>query len=166
VSQHIDRHLCEDCLEKEYEAYRHARVHEAIKRNEAWMEKYRVGQWPRWDYDFETETLTFSEDGQPRVIADMIVVGSLHGSEWEWAWGNPHMPARSREKMSTVREFGEEKEWSKLTTLFLEGDQYLGWELAAISAHLLGADGAYRCPDSQIPGNFTFVLVFETRYVQ
>jgi len=136
-----------------------------MERNKEWMEKFRIGKWPRWDYDFEAETLTFS-DGRPRVIADMIVVGSLNGSEWEWTWGNPNMPARSQEKMSLIREFGEQKEWSKLTTLFLKGDQHMGWEFAAIAAHLLGADGAYRCPDSQSPGNFTFVLAFDTRYVQ
>ena len=165
MTEQHHRQLCDACLEKEYEEYRHARVHETIDRNKAWRERFRIDSWPHWNYDFEAETLTFSEDGKPRVIADMIVVGSLHGTEWEWAWGNPHMPLRSQERMSVVRDFGEEKEWPKLTTLFLEGDMSQCWEFSSIAVHLLGADGVYRCPDAENPGNFTFVLAFNTRFV-
>ena len=160
-----DRHLCDACLEKEYEAYRHARVHESMDRNEQWMEQFKIGDWPRWDRDFDSSTLIFSEEGQPRVIADIVVTGTVHGNEWEWAWGNPHLPAKSRDQMSAVRDFGEDKGWPKLTTLFLENDEYLGWELTAIAAHLLEAEGVYRCPDGDISGGFVYVLAFNTRFV-
>jgi len=136
-----------------------------MERNENWSEKFRIGKWPRWDCDFETEALTFSADGRVQVVADIVVVGSVQGSRWEWAWGNPHMPAQSREKMTTVRDFGEEKHWENLTTLFLDSDEYTGWEFSAISAHILNADGIYRCPDSGQPRNCVFVLAFGTRFV-
>ncbi|MBT9331108.1 hypothetical protein D0Y96_008615 [Acidipila sp. 4G-K13] len=76
------------------------------------------------------------------------------------------MPSESRDRMSAVRDFGEEKEWAPLTTLFLESNEYLGWEFTAIAAHLLGADAGYRCPDSDAPGNFVYVVTFNTRFVQ
>lgn len=39
--------------------------------------------------------------------------------------------------MDEVRQFGEEKQWDRLTSLFIENTEYLGWELAAITVHLL-----------------------------
>jgi len=161
-----NRYHCDACLEMEYEIYRHARVHESMDRNERWMEQFKIGSWPRWDRDFVSSTLTFSENGDPKVIADIVVTGTVHGNEWEWAWGNPHLPAESQAQMGVVRDFGANKNWPKLTTLFLESDEYLGWELTAIAAHILEADGVYRCPDSDSPENFVYVLAFNSRFVQ
>ncbi|MGC2618998.1 MAG: DUF6882 domain-containing protein, partial [Acidobacteriaceae bacterium] len=87
-----------------------------------------------------------------------------NGTRWEWSWGNPNFPEQAREKMARVRELGEEKEWAKLTSLFLDNDEYLGWELCSIAAHILNAEGSYRCPDTDDPGNFTYVLAFDTRF--
>ena len=70
--------------------------------------------------------------------------------------------------MDKVRQLGEDKEWSRLTTLFVDNDNddYLGWEFSAIAAHLLNADGVYRCPLDEQTGVFAFVLAFNTRFVQ
>jgi hypothetical protein len=137
-----------------------------MARNDAWTRKFNIGNWPRWDYDPEAETLRFSENGKTKVIADIVTVGLVSRGSWEWSWGNPHISLSSREAMEKVREFGEEKEWSQLTTLFAENDEHLGWELSAISAHLLNAKGVYRCPLEKEAGVFAFVLAFNTRFVQ
>jgi len=165
VTGHNNRHLCTDCLEEEYETYVHARVHESMERNKQWMNRFRIGTWPRWDYDLESCTLTFSQDSQPRVVADIEAVGTVQGSQWEWAWGNRNLSANCRSRIGTVRDFGEEKEWDKLTTLFLESDEYLGWELTSVAAHILGAEGGYRCPYGDKPGNSLYVVAFNTRFV-
>lgn len=167
MSKQSHRQICNACLEKEYETYAHARVHESMQRNDGWINGFMINDWPRWDYDHEVGRLIFSERGCAKVIADVVAVGTVNrrGTRWEWSWGNPNFPAHSRESMSIVRAFGEEKEWPKLTTLFLENDEYLGWELSAISAHILDAEGAYRCPDSDEPGNFIYLLAFNTRSV-
>src|SRR6185437_8162477 len=149
-----DRHLCPACLESEYETYRHARVHELMELNKHWLEQFKIDYWPRWDYDLDSSTLVFSQNGQRKVIADIEVVGTVHGTSWEWAWGNLNLPEPCRARIGAVREFGEEKQWAKLTTLFLESDDFLGWELTSIAAHILGAKGAYRCPDSERPSDF------------
>lgn len=165
MSSHSNRGLCDACLEKEYESYRHARVHEAMNLNKRWFDQFQIGTWPRWDFDLETSRLIFSKNGQPKVIADVVLVGSVERNRWEWVWGNPRMPAASRERMSKVRDFGEEKGWERLTTLFLESDEYLGWELTAITAHLLNAEGVYRCPDLGAPGDFLYLTAFNTNFV-
>jgi hypothetical protein len=137
-----------------------------MDRNERWMEQFKIGTWPRWHFDPQASTLIFSKDGQPMVTADVVITGAVQGDRWEWTWGNPYMPVVSRNRMSAVRDFGQEKNWEKLTTLFLKNDEYLGWELTAISAHLLAAEGVYRCPDRGAPDDFTYVMAFNTKFVQ
>lgn len=164
MSKH-DRHLCEGCLQQEYAAYAHDRVHESIDQNKTWFAKYKIDSWPRWDYSLEDATLTFSEDGNAKVICEIQAVGSVMGNEWEWTWGNKNLPLSCKSHMMVVKEFGEEKNWQKLTSLFLPSDEYLGWELASIAVHLLGGIGVYRCPDSQTPGYFMYLAVLTSQFV-
>ena len=48
--------------------------------------------------------------------------------------------------MEKVREFGESNGYEKLTTPFLVADEYTGWEMTAVTEHVLEALGAYRFP--------------------
>jgi hypothetical protein len=77
------RHLCEKCREKEYEKYAHDLVHEGMARNEKWLSEYRIEDWPRWEYELENSTLTFSIDGKAQVLAGIEVVGSTDEDKWE-----------------------------------------------------------------------------------
>ena len=68
--------------------------------------------------------------------------------------------------MDEVRSFGEEKAWEKLTSLFLDNsDDYLGWELSSVAVHLLGGTAVYRCPDSETPGYFMYLVVLSSQFV-
>lgn len=160
-----DRQLCEACLQKEYEAYAHDRIHDLIDQNEVWFRDYKIKSWPRWDYSLEDATLTFSENGNAKVVCDIQAVGSVLGDEWEWSWGNKNLPETCKNRMQVVKEFGEEKQWSKLTSLFLPNDEYLGWELASVTVHLLGGTAVYRCPDSETPGYFMYLAILSSRFV-
>jgi hypothetical protein len=162
MSDH-ERHLCDACLKDEYEEFRHSCLHESMAKNHVWLEKYRINDWPRWDYSMEEATLAFSENGQVKVICDMQVVGSTNGDSWEWSWGNTNFPLACRQLMQAVNEFGQEKKWETLTTLFLNNDEYLGWECAAIANHVLNGVGAYRCPSGD--GNFVYVVILSARFV-
>lgn len=136
-----------------------------MKRNDEWFRKFNIGEWPQWYYDSEAEMLRFTEDGKAKVVADIVTVGLISKGRWEWSWGNPNVPLKSRETMERVRQFGELKEWSKLTTLFVDSDEYLGWELSAISAHILNAEGVYKCPLDKEVGISVYVLAFNTKFV-
>src|ERR1700759_4343146 len=103
-----ERHLCGACLEEEYEEFRHTSVHESMAKNDVWLEKYKINDWPRWDYSMEEATLTFSENGAVKVICDMQIVGSTKGDSWEWSWGNINLPLACRQLMQEVNEFGQE----------------------------------------------------------
>jgi hypothetical protein len=163
MSDH-QRNLCEACLQSEYEEFRHACVHEFMTRNSAWMGEYSIGTWPRWDYEMDDATLTFSENGNAKVIANMLVVGTVHGKEWQWSWGNANIPDRHRASLKDVFGFGTQKGWSSLTTLFLDSDDYLGWELSAVAGHILQAQALYRCPSG--PENFVYLAILQTQFIQ
>lgn len=159
-----DRHLCQDCLNEEYESFRHACVHEAMAKNDIWLEKYRINDWPRWDYSIEDATLTFSENNKAKVVCEIQIVGMTAKDNWEWSWGNPNLPDACRHRIQEVRKFGEEKNWEKLTTLFLDNDEYLGWECTAIANHVLDGIGSYRCPESDGSG-FVYVVILSSKFV-
>jgi hypothetical protein len=164
MSSH-DRHLCEACRQNEYEEYAHQCVHEAIEQNQLWIERFGIRNLPRWDYSLEDCTLTFSREGQAKVICDIVAVGSVQGSSWQWSWGNKNLPATCKARMDEVRSFGEEKQWSKLASPFLNSSDYVGWECASVTFHLLNGIATYRCPDSETPGYFMYLVILSSHFV-
>jgi hypothetical protein len=163
MSDH-ERHLCDACSSEEYKDFKHDCVHESMDKNEVWLKKYKINDWPRWDYSMEESTLTFSEKGKAKVICDMQVVGSTKGNSWEWSWGNASLPPACSQRMHEVRTLGEEKQWGMLTNLFLENDGYLGWECASIANHVLNGIGTYRCPTGG-KDDFVYVVILASRFV-
>jgi len=120
-------HLCEPQISEEYEAWAHERIHESIAQNNIWVEKYKINDWPRWDYSLEHATLTFSEDGNLKVVCSIQAVGSAQEDSWEWSWGNANLPDACKTRMSEVKQFGEKKQWGRLASLFLKNEESLGW---------------------------------------
>lgn len=143
----------------EFTDFQREAIHELMRLNEICKEKFRISSWPRWDYEFEGGTLTFSQDGVPKVIAAIQVVGStsISGGTWLWSWANASLPAKVTAAMGSVRAFGEAENLVELTRASSPDNEYLGWEMTAIAAKVLGSKGAYRCP-----GNNGFVYVVYT----
>lgn len=153
-------------MQKEYGAFSHKCLHESMAQNDLWIKKYRVNYWPRWDYSMGDSTLIFSEQGEARVICDIEVVGSTTSESWEWSWGNENFPLGCRKRMGAVYAFGEEKEWDRLTTLFLKSDEYVGWECTSIACHVLGGIGVYKCPNSGgTPQDAVYVAILSAQFV-
>lgn len=165
MSDH-DRHLCEACLLQEYKSFSHRCIHESMAQNEVWIDKFRIDSWPRWDYSMENSTLIFSEKGKAKVICKIEVAGSTTQQSWEWSWGNENLPTICRKRMGLVHALGEEKQWDRLTTLFLESDEYVGWECASVASHVLGGIGVYRCPNSGgTEEDAVYVVVLSAEFV-
>jgi len=133
-----------------YAAWRHEAVHELIEKNSALDTQFKIGAWPRYDYDVDQRTLVFSEDGAPRVIATVQLVGSVsfNADNWLWAWANDWWPTEVCEASHSVSRFGEEHGIEELICGYATDDSLnqLGWEFTAITARIVGALGAYRTP--------------------
>ena len=147
----------------QFAAYRHEAVHQLMRLNEECKNTFRVTLWPRWDYDFEAGTLTFSESGAPKVIASIQVVGtsSKSGGTWLWAWANKSLPDKVTKAVRKVQEFGEAENLTELTQESLPDDEYLGWGMSAVAAKILGSKGAYRCPGDN---GFVYVVYSSLRF--
>jgi hypothetical protein len=132
--------ICDDC----FSGFVHPLVHEGMEKNEKFAERY--GQHDRWDWDDEASTLTFSNYGQPKLRIHVSVVGTTEGTSWQWSWANKNFPPHTKVDIEKVREFGEVSGYEKLTSAFLDADEYTGWAMTAVAEHLLKAQGAYRFP--------------------
>lgn len=148
-----------------YSEWRHDAVHELMEKQDALKKSHRTGSWPRFDYDLDAGTLTFSEDGAPKLVADIQVVGSTGPSDWMWSWANQHWPPAVVEDMEKVRAFGAKNGIEELTTEFLIDDDLnnLGWEMTAVAARVLNAVGAYRPPRAN--GGGLFLIYRSIRFV-
>ena len=135
--------LCDDC----FEDFVHPLWHELKEKNDRFVERY--GKHQRWDWDDESVTLTFSDPELPSVRIHVSIVGTTEGSSWQWSWANRNIPAHKKRDMEKVREFGEANGLEKLTSGFLDADEYTGWEMVAVAAHILDGPGAYSFPTEQ-----------------
>jgi hypothetical protein len=137
----------------------------ADQRQAAWRElegknariygDFRLSHWPRYDYDLEAGTLTFSDATGPKVVATIQVAGSVsvQAGDWMWAWANPHWPQGVCEDALATRRHGEEHGIVELVEQRAQAADimHLAWELTAVAVHLTGAVGAYRAPDANTP---------------
>jgi hypothetical protein len=133
-----------------YRSWRHEAVHQLQERNARLKSKFRLDDWPRFDYDVDAGTLIFSEHGAPKVIAEIQIVGStsVKAGTLLWSWANSHWPADRVTDARVVQAFGVEHGICELTHDTVEDDNLnvLGWELTAVTARATNAIGAYRPP--------------------
>lgn len=125
---------------------------------------FALGSHKRWDWNQSTGQLVFSNDGVPAVVARAHFLGSIStgSGTWLWAWANPSLERKMRDASKKVRAFGEKQGFARLTTARFEAGEADGWDMAAIGAQVLGADGIYRAPSDN---GFLFMAMTKTRAV-
>ena len=131
-----------------YAAWREEAFRDLKAKQDQLSEVYQLGTWPRYDYDLQAATLTFSNGGDRKVVADMQAVGTTGTHDWLWSWGNSHLPITASEALTQVRAFGAENKIEELTSASVKNRdlEALGWSLTAVSVRVLGGVGAYRAP--------------------
>jgi hypothetical protein len=127
-------------------------------KQDALRQEFRLGEWPRWDWDQDDRRIVFSRDGVPGVVADIQFVGTISTATntWLWAWENPHLDPELSRAILEVRRFGAAHDIAQLTTPKWTADEVDGWEMTSISAYVLQAKGAYRTPRDA--GGFTYMI--------
>ncbi len=79
---------------------------------------------------------------------------------WLWSWANPHLEEKIKTKILKVKEYGEKHKIESLTKSKLQANEVDGWEMTAISAYLMKAEGAYRVPTDR---TFSFMIFKEVK---
>lgn len=133
-----------------YTAWREEAFRDLKAKQDQLSEVYKLGAWPRYDYDPEAATLTFSSSGDRKVVADMQAVGTTGTRDWLWSWGNSHLPTTASAALTQVRAFGAENKIEELTSASIKNRdlEALAWSLTAVSVRVLGGVGAYRAPSN------------------
>ena len=146
-----------------YKEFEHKAIHHLIKLNEECERHYKIGSYKHWDYDQDKGELHFSDDGVTKVTARFQVVGSISAKTktWLWSWANDTIEGPLTAAAIAAREFGENEHVEKLTNEYWSADEQDGWEMAAVTAKLTKAKGAYRCPDKN---GFLFVIFTDIRF--
>jgi hypothetical protein len=135
-----------------------------VECQERLQQEYLLGSWPRYDWSQVTRQLVFSDGGQPKVLADVLFVGSIsiESGTWLWAWHNDSITVEPREAVSTLRGYGKMHGLPHLTTAQWPADEIDGWEMTSIAAFLLQAKGAYRSPDEH---GYLFMIMTAVNWV-
>lgn len=146
-------------MQSQFEALIRSAQQELTKLNKECAEQHGLGTFERWDYRADDGTITFSNGGRPVVVAQVQVVGttSARSNMWLWARANDSIPSSLQAASLVVREFGASESLSPLTEAELADDEFLGWEMAAITVKLAGGVGAYRTP--RAGGGFTYYVL-------
>ena len=126
--------------------------------------EFDIGKHERYDWDQQDGTLTFSSDGEPAVIAKIQMVGSisLESNTWLWAWANDSVLDKVVNEMHKVRKYGEDNDFEALYLEQWDGEDSDGWEMAAITAYLLDAEGAYCSSDEY---GHTYMVITDIYWV-
>jgi hypothetical protein len=148
---------------EQFTDFRHEAVHDLMRLNKKCEKDFHIDSCPRWDYDLDCGTLTFSQDKVPKVIASIQVVGTTSTTDGTglWSWANENLPTTVTKAMEKVRAFGEAENLVELTQSSCPDDEYLGWAMTAIAAKILEAKGAYRCPNDN---GFAYLLYSSVRF--
>lgn len=119
--------------------------------------QFGIGSLARYEYDLYRGEIWWSEVGAPKVRGRVTVVGTIStkSNTWLWAWANPHFQDVNLGDIDQVRALGEAEGITKLTEEKWAADEVDGWEMSAIAARLLEAQGAYRSPGEN---GFLFML--------
>jgi len=125
---------------------------------------FGIGHYERWDYQQESGEFVFSHQSVANVAARVQLVGSYSPTTktWLWSWANASIVETAREHVSRVREFGISEGIEKLAEAKWSAEESDGWEMTAVSAQLLGAKGAYRCP---VSSGFLYVIFTDVKRV-
>ena len=127
-------------------------------------QQFSLGHWERWDYDAFAGTITFSEEGTPKIIADVQVVGttSNKSNNWLWGWANQSVPVSVSAVIQKVREFGLAESLPVLIEPYWPDEECHGWDMTAVATRVLTGRGGYRTPRSG--GGFTYYVFTAIRF--
>ncbi len=121
-------------------------------------ERYGLSSYQRYDWDQDTGTIAFSNDGVTMLLANIHLVGSVstRTRTWLWSWANESISCRVSDRILEVKRYGERHGIPQLTEPYWSAGESDGWEMTVVSAYLLKAQGTYRTPAEH---GFTYMLL-------
>lgn len=140
-------------------------VRELETKQDQLQKRFDLSRHESWHWDQETGEIVFSNAGVPAVAASFQFVGSIStkSDTWLWSWGNSSLEPSTVQALLTLRSFGEAQRFASLTVPKWPAAEEDGWELTAVAAKVLSAEGAYRAPSET---GLVFMLLMDVRRIQ
>ena len=109
---------------------------------------FQLDRFQRFDWSPWRGELIFSNGGVPKVLARIQVVGthSSKSTAWKWAWADPSYAASLQQASLRAKDYGTERGVLRLIQPKWAAKEADAWEMTAVTAKLVEAKGAYRCP--------------------
>ena len=106
---------------------------------------YDLNWYEDWFYNQVTGLLTFSTPHK-ELNFKYFEVGSFSAKTqtWKWAWDNNSTLKNIKERSKSIREFGYQMGFSKLTNGYFTSTEIEAWQFTAIAAKLEDGIGVYR----------------------
>lgn len=129
--------------------------------NEHCQTEVGIGSFEHWQYEADEGTIAFAGGTTPgvRALAQVVGTTSTRSKSWLWSWANESIPSHQASSAATVRAFDERENVPILLAAEPVDDEYLGWEMTAVTVKLTGAVGGYRVPRES--GSFTYFVFFK-----
>jgi hypothetical protein len=128
-------------------------------------ERFKLSTYEPPDWSQSSGQLVFLHRGQPRLIADVVLVGNLstRDNTWLWSWANKYDEESIKKRIREVRRYGEKHHILKIACAHWDATETNGWEMVGAAAMLLGGVGAYRVPSAD---GYSYLLLSSINWAQ
>ena len=132
----------------EFEALLDASMEELRLKTAAHQQGWRLGKAALWNLDQSEGNLVFTFDDGVVATCPAQIIGSfdITTSEWMWAWANASIAEPLKRDSLRIKEYGQTRQFTKLTTAEWIGKEDDAWRMTALACKLCEAQGAYRGP--------------------
>ena len=112
---------------------------------DTFKKNFDLDSYDNWFYNQSTALLTFST-GDREINFKYLAVGTFSKTSktWKWSWANEHTLNSVKQDIHIVKEFGEERNYIKLTDGYFASDEVEALEFTAITTKLVDGIGVYR----------------------
>lgn len=133
-------------------------------RHKKFMSDYNIGSYGRYDWDQRTGKLVFSNEGVPKVEAEIQFSGTFSSvsNTWMWAWANTYLEESIKSSSRLVKTLGEELGLKQLVAGRYAADEVDGWEMTSVLAKKLNAIGVYRTSSED---GYTYMVITDAQWI-
>jgi len=137
--------------DEEFEKYLDSCFEELEKKQDHLTATYKMGEFDKFDFDFEKEEIHFSNNGKIEVIVNIIPIGSYNkkSETWMWAWANEAFNDALRKKSLKLKELANITGFEMFENEMAEIEEDMAWEITGMAIHFLNSEGAYRGPANE-----------------
>ena len=121
---------------------------EVEEKNQALAKEYGLGSFEQWDINQEVGELVFSSRGVPKLLCEVVILGSYSNvsETWLWGWANQSLLENLTKDTFKVKEYGQKLGVSDLIDSKTVVTETEAWALGSYACRILDGKGLYKGP--------------------